>query len=659
MLFPALILSLAVDAADTVSFSSEDGRIINSEDFQVTASSTESRQNNIDLYKVDLFMSESLTESNILTNVRYPRQYKSEIQTNFREIVDPQVVAKYDRDFTYFFTGFTRLAPVIILKNTGSLAQLTEEDVIWVQKTETDAISTLPIIGETPTSWKPRINTGSFVIRDVPTGWGSKDVEYFIPDVTGYPVAVNWAEGYDAPAASGTPYLSKAHREAVYVVDPYTLQLPRKNLFFWDGDWGSGALGGSWVDNTNTYPTYDIPNIIDAPDVTGVPSDPKWSHGINIYVRDQLMDNENIFGWNKRNGIIKLLRPISPGSKVTSTYLYEQKEIELNLDVNPNLGHEYVDRVTDTLRVVLKPNWATYANDTSDPDSSGDRLAWHWLSDNPAGVYHYDWTTGSGTTGFTFSDNRLVGLPEQTLVIGDYSIGQDTPNAANLIDTRVRGGGIKEDGWFTQRRTLDHPSFQSSPTARRQAQIESEYYWDIGHLDGEPYQADGTLIISIPSSVRNDIESRIVDDQAGETNITSDDRIFADSIFVSSGNYDLDVILSGIASESRVKSIKRYVQVVETARESALSEIRGKIDKHVALGEFYVIVDETSSVLDRGNTPTHASKFVSGGSRRSAFLNRNPEALALGGGDGSKEPPTAMRDSFPETQNKSSKAREL
>ncbi len=631
-----------VDPRSTVNFLSDDGRTIPEIEYKIVSNSDSSREDNLDAYKTTIFMAEEVTNSSVLTKAKYTRILDGETQVNFKDIVDPKFVAKKGVDY-FFFISPAFNTKVIVFASDGSLGDVGDNDSVWIKKTPINAINALPPIGSPRSSWKPRISLGSFLQCQVKTQYGYKDIEYAIPDVSGYPVAVNWAQGFGNPAASGNPFLSKATREPVYVIDRYTLELPRSDIYFWDGNWASGHAGGNWTEGVDSYPAYDVPNLIDSPVVVGDSSEAKWSHGINIYLRpDILMDNTNIYGWNQKNGVLKLRRPVDELEPIAATYLYEQKEVEIDVDMNPTIGHPNGDRVGDTVRVVLKPFWDTYASDTGDATASGiynRRLAWHWLSDNDTGEYIYDFPESSGTAGHHFSDGGLIGLPEHTIILGDYSIGQSTPFEANLIDTRVRGGGIKEDDWFTGRRQMQNLGFWTSPHARRGISTESEYYWDIGHLDGEPYQADGSLIISIPSTTMSSIQTRIVDDGVGETKITPEDKITVDAVFDASGNYDLEVILAGVGESHRKIAMKQYVGLREIASEMAIEEIREKIDKHVALGEFYVLVDESGETLDDANTISNA-------------VSRLKQRRSIGGGvevggDPSREISTATRIAFP------------
>jgi hypothetical protein len=70
-----------------------------------------------------------------------------------------------------------------------------------------------------------------------------------------------------------------------------------------------------------------------------------------------------------------------------------------------------------------------------------------------------------------------------------YVRHNSTINSINITDTRVRGGGVIE--------SMYEP-------LRRQLEPESDYYWDIGYWDGEPYSENAVVIIRLDRRILKD-----------------------------------------------------------------------------------------------------------------------------------------------------------
>lgn len=62
-----------------------------------------------------------------------------------------------------------------------------------------------------------------------------------------------------------------------------------------------------------------------------------------------------------------------------------------------------------------------------------------------------------------------------------------------LIDTRTRGGGLKEE--------IDDDT-------RKYLEPESDYYLDIGYFDGEPYPENGVVIVKLPQTILKEYGGR-------------------------------------------------------------------------------------------------------------------------------------------------------
>lgn len=82
-------------------------------------------------------------------------------------------------------------------------------------------------------------------------------------------------------------------------------------------------------------------------------------------------------------------------------------------------------------------------------------------------------------------DNEVPDNDEDMLVGSLYIRHYTSLLSTMLEDTRTRGGGIEE----------------MSDNIRRELQIESDYYYDIGYYDGTPYQQNMVLVIRIDRNI--------------------------------------------------------------------------------------------------------------------------------------------------------------
>jgi len=633
-----------------VDFRSVTGETISHLLYKLIADSSSSREQNLDAFKSTLYLTSELGDESFLGTVSYTRILDGAVQVNFNETVNPLPVAKENIDYTIDTAGSV---PRVLLSYGGSLSAVTETDNVWVKKERTTSIYPLPPLGNPIDAWYPRIHAGSFIRKNsyVDTV-GYRDVIYHVPELSNVRVYKDVAAG--AVAASGAPYVGKALKEDIYLIDPFTIQMPRTPVYFWDGIWSSGHSAGNWAEGTGTYPNYPIPNIIDPPEYTGDITDSATFHGINIYINGALMDNSNIFGWNQKNGIINLIEPIKPDQKVTATYLYESNYIELGIDLNPTQSHAFTNRVGDTIRIVARPLWSAYESDTADAFGADYGLAWHWMSDNPSGVYSYNWSANTGTSGYPLTDPaQIQGIPlsVETEVICDYTILDSSPYMGNMIDGRRPGGGIKDDDWFRESRGVADKGMSISPYIRERIEKESMYYWDIGSLDGEAYQADGTIIVSVPSSIKSLVKTEFLQIAAGATKVTPDDKTLVEGS-VSSGT--IDTLLTSISDAERVGRMQSYSGAVQEADQEAIEYIKAHVYKHIGVGQMAVIVDETNTILD-GNilgatsnnsfmdVTTFLPPVVGGRRNNAADTPLDSTETTKGEGDSPSSPPDLRR----------------
>jgi len=600
--------------------------------------------------------------------IRYNKfNHPKDVEFGYKEVINPIQLNKEGRDYTIDFTNPAQ--PALNAAANGGLntGEDVQDNYAYIKRRDEERIFIESPTGTERQHWYLRIHNGRFSVgsktvdvNNVATGDSSGEethnVFYNIPELnTQNYYAINWADPdgglaghgthtmFEGLSANETPRLGKAVKERVDIIDEFTIRVKNRPLYFWDGDYGKDEDTGNQIGGgqfnyyTNGYPLYTPPHIVDhdlsevgyLPDESEVSTHPKYSHGINIYINDTLLDNTHIQQWDFFNGIIKLSTRILPDDNVRATYLYRQNfAIGNYLDLNPTFNHFGGDIVGEVIRVVIKPNWDEeiegtrhyYGLDTL--DASDHKLAWHLLRENRTGSYSYDFINASGTVGFNLvhdpaNPSGAVALPQQTLVLGDIVIKEHNIDDTEYLDARVRGGGIKSDVWFDERIHAARPDTDPGYNARKSINKESEFYWDIGYWDGLPYQAEGILVIKIPLSKRIDLKNEIVQARYPITNIHPDYKDAVDEYFITHGqstgqfnyvDYAEGTYEGAYASVTAgldytnpnhriiMDGVRDYIDLQTKAYEEADRRIMSIIDKHVALGTFYVIIDEDNNL---------------------------------------------------------------
>lgn len=78
-------------------------------------------------------------------------------------------------------------------------------------------------------------------------------------------------------------------------------------------------------------------------------------------------------------------------------------------------------------------------------------------------------------------------IDKNALLIGEVRVRPNSnQDSLQILDTRTRGGGLKES---------------ITPEIMQEFEEESFFYWDIGHWDGEPYPENGVIAIRIAQTV--------------------------------------------------------------------------------------------------------------------------------------------------------------
>lgn len=571
----------------------------------------------------------------VTLTAKYNKVLDGKMQSNYTEIINP------DKPYVNFDYILDRTWNPVRLRtlNAGKLRGVNPDDPlkshIWVKPADEAMIAADYPIGDENSAWYPRVRAGLFEMKnqsvtiydDGAYSTIVRDVVYHTPEVGLLPSQPNWATDAATPAASGIADVIKIIKEVPEIVSSTHIKTRSRPIYFWDGDKDRDNAGG-WDNNIEGWPTYTPPNLQDwhtrggSFDTADVNTSAKYSHGITIYKNNQLLSNSDIRDWDYFNGSIHLKTPLRPDDLVEVTYLAEKVWIPATgLDLNPNQGNDYANKVGKTFRIVLKPDWLGYPTDTKDPGPASDadnadehKLAWHYLESNPNNVYNATWD-GAGTllagssTGFDWLTGDEVGLPKGTLIVADITISQHKERALKLLDARVRGGGIKDDEWFSNQDWLKSQLKARNLQARELRQKESRFYMDIGHWDGEPYQGDGVLCIRIPLAKRTEIYNNFIESNIGATEISKDDRALVDNYYDTNGNYNFAGITSGITSTDRLNSIREYIDLLYKSYYDADNLIRGSIEKYLAYGTYYVLLDEDVNLwpnaqkIDIQNTP--------------------------------------------------------
>ena len=269
-----------------------------------------------------------------------------------------------------------------------------------------------PTLGETATTWTPRVHRGHFAPLDPADPSGH--IPYVMPQTE--PSVLDQSIVGVLPV----PTL-RVRSEPAQRLDDLTIRVARTPLVIES----SGVLlddrGEAWEPRENEgYPWYVPMELTDAgvgvrTYLDGTPS------GVTIYAGETRIPNEDIADWDSWNGLIRFRRPL-PNVPIYASYRYEVRDVEIkNLDLNPRLDNPLW--ASGAIRVVQTP----------------DRVAWHYVSDFPSGVYttdDYGWSV----------DPIPVWVPLASgLVLGDYTLRPYTPDELTVVDIRRPGGGVNPE----------------------------------------------------------------------------------------------------------------------------------------------------------------------------------------------------------------------
>jgi hypothetical protein len=140
--------------------------------------------------------------------------------------------------------------------------------------------------------------------------------------------------------------------------------------------------------------------------------------------------------------------------------------------------------VSDKAGKVIQSNWDRFNNTTQRLDTGNEMYYETFPSflqtTTPSGLDYLDPATHKFVSEFTVENS---GNTDNFLILGDVTVGEATSVAQlSSIDTRIRGGGIRDDSW--------DQAVIKDPHVR--------WFWDRGHWDGLPYPGNASYYVEVP-----------------------------------------------------------------------------------------------------------------------------------------------------------------
>lgn len=249
------------------------------------------------------------------------------------------------------------------------------------------------------------------------------------------------------------------------------------------------------VISKNTIKVKNTPLFIDR--------DGEKFNNISIYRKDINGNQWPMFieSWNDKDGTITTIDIISENDDIYIDYMFEEESypykgyVNLNehdesrfvlLDVNPNQHHYMTDTTNSvfsdvsTFRLITKTLYFYIKPAIIDRDGVreyNDKVIEHSI---------FEYTQDYIDTNHL----ELIGIIYVRPNSSQYSM--------KLTDARTRGGGVLAEINDSIRTTLEP---------------ESDYYWDIGYWDGQPYNENSVIIVRLDKRLLVEHGGRFTDDE--------------------------------------------------------------------------------------------------------------------------------------------------
>lgn len=212
------------------------------------------------------------------------------------------------------------------------------------------------------------------------------------------------------------------------------------------------------------------------------------------------VDYLTIKDYDPNRGLIELNEYITFNDNIYATYYYEDEYLEykgyrdgsrfIYLDLNPTPGHTCTTSSMENGELTLK-EIPTY--EMLDKTVYIYMLPSKVIKDSSV-VYENDVTIRHT---FDKEDLKTLQLTHpELIVLGNIKISNDyTRYDVQILDTRKRGGGLKETITESEIKNLDQLSLN---------------FWDLSALEGRKYFSNGIIIVKVPNKVKETLtESEI------------------------------------------------------------------------------------------------------------------------------------------------------
>lgn len=238
--------------------------------------------------------------------------------------------------------------------------------------------------------------------------------------------------------------------------------------------------------------------------------------------------------WDTFNGILTLDGTITANDEIYVTYEYEENSFVYrgyydeenkrfwSLDLNPSVGHYVTIRdrhdkeikdvpsfalINETIYLYIRPSMKMIQTKRESQLRVPSLSATFMDLDNT----NYTKTTGAAleetlltvdVKSYTlFHTFEKINDPEAILLGRIHVRPNSSQSSLQIIDTRVRGGGLKPE--ITQ-------------AIMQEFEEESKFYWDIGHWDGKPYSENAVVVIRISRRILKEYGGRFTKSEVEE-----------------------------------------------------------------------------------------------------------------------------------------------